>query len=469
MKNIFERSNIFKERQGFFMKIIIVGCGKVGAALAEQLDKEGHEITVIDTKASAIQNISNFLDVLGIVGNGASHSVQLSAGIEDADLLIAVTGSDELNLLCCLIAKKTGNCQTIARVRNPQYNSELEFIKKELGLSMIINPELETANDIIRLTRLPSASKIDVFAKGKVELLMFKIEEGSVLDNMQIVNIPAKLHCNILVCAVERDDKVYIPSGSFILQAGDRISFVATHKNAIDFFHKAGIPTATIKNVMIVGGGNIAVYLTRKFIEMGVRVKIIEQLFERCEELSELLPEALIINANASDNNVLIEEGLQDMDAFISLTNLDEENILLSLYAQKNSRAKIFTKITRLTYDEIISDMPLGTIIKPKLVTADRIIQHARAMQNPKGSNVETLYKIIDGKAEALEFHVKRSSKLVDIPIYKLNLKKNLLICCIYRNNKIIIPGGQDFLHEGDSVVIVTTNKGLDDLDDILE
>jgi len=451
------------------MKIIIVGCGKVGAALAEQLDKEGHEITVIDTKASAIQNVSNTLDVLGIVGNGASYSTQLEAGIEDADLLIAVTDSDELNLLCCLIAKKAGNCQTIARVRNPQYNSELDFIKKELGMSMIINPELETAKDIIRLTRLPSASKIDVFAKGKVELLKIQIPDGSVLDNMQIMNIPAKLHCNVLVCAVERADKVFIPSGSFVLQAKDKISFVATPKNALDFFNKIGISTSIVKNVMIVGGGNIAVYLTERFIEMGVKVKIIEQLFERCEQLSERFPGALIINANASDNNVLIEEGIKDMDAFISLTNLDEENILLSLYARKNSKAKVFTKITRLTYDEIVSNMDLGIIVKPKLITADRIIQHARAMQNPKGSNVETLYKIVDGKAEALEFHVSSNSKLLDIPLYKLKLKKNLLICCIYRNNKIIIPNGQVFLKEGDSVVIVTTNTGLDDLDDILD
>lgn len=451
------------------MKIIIVGCGKVGAALAEQLDKEGHEIIMIDIKASAIQDINNTLDVLGIVGNGASYSTLLEAGIEDAELLIAVTNSDELNLLCCLIAKKAGNCQTIARVRNPQYNSELEFIKQELGMSMIINPELETAKDIIRLVRLPSASKIDVFAKGKVELLKIQIPDGSVLDNMQIMNIPAKLHCNILVCAVERADKVFIPSGSFILQAKDKISFVATPKNALEFFYKIGIPTSAVKNVMIVGGGNIAVYLTEMFIEMGIKVKIIEQVFERCEQLSERFPEALIINANASDYNVLIEEGIKDMDAFISLTNLDEENILLSLYARKNSNAKVFTKITRLTYDEIISSMDLGIIIKPKLITADRIIQHARAMQNPKGSNVETLYKIVDGKAEALEFHVSSSSKLLDIPLYKLKLKKNLLICCIYRNNKIIIPNGQDFLKEGDSVVIVTTNTGLDDLDDILE
>lgn len=451
------------------MKIIILGCGKVGAAIAEQLDREGHEITLIDNKAYAINNITNTLDVLGVIGNGASHSIQISAGIETADLLIAVTGSDELNLLCCLIAKKAGNCHTIARVRNPQYNSELDFIKEEMGLSMIINPEHETAADITRLIRLPSAINIDVFAKGKVELLQIQIPEHSILDNMQIKNIPIKLRCNVLVCAVMRKEEVFIPSGNFIMQSGDSISIVATPKNALEFFHKIGIITTVIKNVMLVGGGNISIYLAKRFIEMGVKVKIIEQVLERCEHLSEMLPEALIIHSNASDNNVLLEEGIEHMDAFVSLTNLDEENILLSLYAQKNSKAKVFTKITRLTYDEIIANMPLGTIVKPKLITVDRIVQLVRAIQNPQGSNVETFYKIIDNKAEALEFRVRSNSKLLGTPLSKLNIKENLLLCCITRKHKIIIPNGQASLQVGDSVIIVTTNTGLNDLNDILE
>ncbi len=450
------------------MKIIIVGCGKVGSALAEQLDREGHEITLIDNKTSAINNINNSLDVLGIIGNGASNSILKAAGIDTADLLIAVTGSDELNLLCCLIAKKAGNCHTIARVRNPQYISEIEFIRAGMGLSMVINPELETAADIARLVRLPSAIKIDVFANDKVELLQVRIPKDSVLHNMQIKNIPSQLHCSILVCAVERGEEVFIPSGNSVLQSGDNISIVAIPRNALEFFHKIGITTTSVKNVMIVGGGNIAVYLADIFHEMGIKVKIIEQDRERCEYLSDTLPEALIIHANASDHNVLIEEGIDSTDAFISLTNLDEENILLSLYAHKNSRAKVFTKITRLTYDKIIADMPLGTIVKPKLITADRIVQHAREMQNPKGSNVETLYKIINDKAEALEFRVKGNSKLIGIPLAKLDLKKNLLLCCINRKGKIIIPYGQDSLRAGDSVIVVTTNTGFDDLDDIL-
>lgn len=450
------------------MKIIIVGCGKVGATLAEQLDREGHDIVLIDNKTSAIHNVTDTLDVLGIVGNGASYHVQMSAGIENADLLIAVTGSDELNLLCCLIAKRTGSCSTIARVRNPQYNDEIEFIKEGMGLSMIINPELETATDISRFIRMPSAIKIDTFAKGKVELLKFQIPKESVLNNLPIKHLASQVRCKLLVCAVERGDEIFIPSGNFVLESGDKVSIIATPKNASEFFHKIGIAMNPIKNVMLVGGGNIAVYLAHKFISLGVTVKIIEQLRERCEELSEMLPEAMIINANAADHNLLLEEGIENMDAFASLTNLDEENILLSLYVQKKFKAKVFTKITRLTYDDIIEEMPLGTIINPKLITADRIIQHVRAMQNPKGSNVETLYKIVGNKVEALEFRVRNISRLVGIPLATLETKENLLVSCINRKDKIIIPNGQDSLQVGDTVIIVTTNTGLNDLGDIL-
>lgn len=451
------------------MKIIIIGCGKVGSALAELLDREGHEITVIDNKASAINNITQTLDVMGLVGNGASYNMLISAGIEEADLLISVTGSDELNLLCCIIAKKAGDCHTIARVRNPEYHNEVEFIREEMGLSMIINPELETASDIARLIRLPSAIDIETFSKGKVELLHLQIPTDSILDHMKIKDIPRQFHCSILVCAILRDGQVTIPSGDSILEAGDKISIVATPKNALDFFRKVDITLPSTKSVMIIGGSNISVYLARKLIEVGIRVKIVEQVQERCEQLSEMLPEALIIHANASDQNVLLEEGIENMDAFISLTNLDEENILLSLYAHKNSKAKVFTKITRLTFDEIIEEMSLGKIIKPKLITADRIVQYIRIMQNPKGNNVETLYKIINDKAEALEFHVKSSSKLVGIPLSKLRIKDHVLLCCINRKNKIIIPDGQTMLQIGDNAIIVTTISGLNDLNDILQ
>lgn len=450
------------------MKILIIGCGKVGSTLAEQLDREGHDIVIIDNKDSVIDHITDTLDVIGYVGNGASYHMLLEAGIETADLLIAVTGSDELNLLCCLFARKAGNCHTIARVRNPQYNEEINFIREEMGLSMTINPELETAIDISRIIQLPSAIKIDTFANDRVELLKFQIPENSILDNMKIMDMNRKLKSKVLVCAVERMDEVYIPSGSFLLKAHDKISFIAAPRTASDFFHRAGITYSHIRNALIVGGGTLAVYLTSKLISSGVNVKIIEQNLERCNELSEQFPEALIINANASDNNILLEEGIEDMDAFASLTNLDEENILLSLYANKVSKAKIFTKITRQSYDDIIKDMPLGIVVNPKMITSDRIIQHVRAMSNSKGSNVETLYKIVEDKVEALEFRVRSNASFIGIPLEKLELKPNLLVSCINRRGKIIIPNGQDTIQPGDTVIIVTTNTGLNDLNDIL-
>lgn len=450
------------------MNIIIVGCGKVGATLAEHLDQEGHNVVVVDNKASVIDNVTNFLDVMGVVGSGASYSVLVDAGIEKADLLIAVTGSDELNLLCCLVAQKAGRCHTIARVRNPLYNEEIDFIKEEMGLSMTINPELEAATEMAALINLPSAIEIDTFAKGNVELLRFQIPENSVLNNMKIMNILTDLHSKVLVCIVERDDEVFIPSGSFELRSKDIISIVASHKNAIDFFQKIGIHAERSKSIMLVGGSTLTVYLAKMLEDSDIKITIIEQNKDRCEELSNLLPNAMIINANATENNVLLEEGIETVDAFAALTNYDEENILLALYANKCSKAKVFTKITRMTYDNIVDELPLGIIINPKLVTAHRILQHVRAMENSKGSNVETLYKLIGNKVEALEFYARSNAKLLGIPLEKLRIKPNILVCCINRNGKIIIPNGKDYIQEGDTVVIVTTNKGLNDLNDIL-
>lgn len=449
------------------MNIIIVGCGKVGATLAEQLSKEGHDIVVVDKKSAPVISITETLDIMGIVGSGTSYHILIEAGIEKADLLIAVTGSDELNLLCCLIARKASKCHTVARVRNPQYNDEIDFIREEMALSMTINPELETALEMERLIKIPSAVKIEPFAKGKVELLKFHIPEHSILDGMKVMDLSHRLQCKLLACVVERGEEVYIPSGSFELRSKDIISIIATPENAIDFFQRAGILINNIKNVMIIGGSTIAEYLAQRLSRSDINLKIIEQNLERCEELSELLPHASIINANATDRDVLLEEGIEDMDAFAAITNFDEENIILSLYAKKHSHAKIFTKITRLTYDDIIADMPLGIIINPQLVTADSILQHARTMENPTGCNVEVLYRIND-KVEALEFYTGKNAKLVGIPIEELSLKPNILICGINRYGEIIIPTGKDYIEEGDTVIIVTTNPGLNDLNDII-
>ncbi len=451
------------------MRIIIVGCGKVGTTITEQLSMEGHDIAVIDVNSSVIHDITNNFDVMGVVGNGASYSVQKEAGIDDTDLLIAVTDSDELNLLCCLIAKKAGNCNTIARVRNPLYNNEINFIKEELGLSMTINPEHAAATEISRILRFPSAIEIDTFAKGRVELLKFIVEDGSMLCDKSLIDISGLVQAEVLICAVERGDEVIIPNGSFVLKKNDTISIVASAKNARDFLKKIGVETHQVKNTMIVGGGTIAYYLAEQLLNMGINVKIVEKDRERCERLSELLPKAVIINGDATNQEVLIEEGIAYCESFVSLTGIDEGNIFLSLFAKGCSKAKIITKINRISFDDIINTFNLGTLIYPKYITSEYIIRYVRAMQNSIGSNVETLYRIIENKVEALEFKINEDAPVVGIPIEELNIKDNILIACINHKGEIITPNGKTQINVGDSVIVVTTQKGLQDIKDILK
>lgn len=451
------------------MKIIIAGCGKVGQTLAEQLSKEGNDITVIDTRAKVVNEMANRDDVMGIVGNGASHLTQAEAGIANADLFIAVTGSDELNLLCCLLAKKAGNCQTIARIRNPEYSREANYIKEELGLAMVINPEHAVAMEIARVLRFPSAIKIDTFAKGRIELLKFRIQEKSVLGNMTVMDISLKLHCDILVCAVERGEEVFIPRGNFILREKDIVHIIAAPKNASGFFKKIGVVTNQVKDTMIAGGGDLAYYLAENLLQMGIKVKIIDKNIERCERLLELLPKADVVCGDASDQNMLLEEGMERTASFVAVTNMDEENILLSMLVKKKSSAKVVTKINNIAFNEVIGGLDLDTIVCPKYVTAENIIRFVRAMKNSIGSNVETLYRIIENKAEALEFVIRERSEVVDKPLEELKIKKNIVVACIYRKGKVIIPRGYDSIQVGDSVIIVTTNTGLNDIDDIIQ
>ena len=450
------------------MYIIIIGCGKVGLSLAEQLSDENHDITLVDSSADKLQNLSDDLDVMKILGNGASISTLQDAGIERADILIAVTGSDELNLLCCLIAKKAGNCHTIARIRNPEYANEVQYIREELNLSMAINPELAAATEIARLLKFPSVIKIDAIAKGRVELMKFIIPNNSVLDNMQVYEVAPRLHCSILICAVERGADVIIPGGNFRLQKGDKISFVASSSQASEFFRQVGISNTTVKTAMLVGGGKITYYLAKMLEDTGIKIKIIEQDLARCHELSELLPKAMIIHGDGSDQQLLMEEGIAQTESFAALTGFDEENIMLSLYAASVSNAKLVTKINRIAFENIIQQMNLGSIIYPKMITADGIIRYVRAMQNSMGSNVETLYKIVQNKAEALEFRVGKDAPLIGIPLEKLSFKDNLLIACINRGGQIITPRGKDTIEPGDTVIVVTTHSGLKDLKDIL-
>lgn len=451
------------------MQIIIVGCGKVGRTLVEELSGEDHNIVVIDEKEDKVKSITDELDAMGIVGNGVSYQVLQEADIAHTDLLIAVTGSDEQNLLCCVVAKKAGNCKTIARVRNPIYNNEIEFLRKELGLAMVINPELTSATEIARIFQFPSAVKIDSFSKGRIELLHFRITKDCLLNNYELLNIRTALKCDVLVCIVNRGGEVLIPKGDFVFREGDFAAIVASPSNANDFFKKIGIGTGRVHNAMIVGGGTIAFYLARRLLSIGIQTKIIEQDPVRCEHLSELLPRATIICGDGTDQHLLIQEGLPQADGFAALTGLDEENILLSLYAKSISRAKVVTKVNRINFSSVLSDLTLDSITYPRLLTADHIIKYARSMNESLNSNVENLYKLEEGKAEALEFYIKEDSKVTGTALEKLQIKKNILVCCINRGGKVIIPGGQDELKVGDSVVLVLTHSRLHDIKDILE
>ena len=451
------------------MQVIIVGCGKVGRTLAEQLQKENIDLTLIDTNADRIDTMTDQIDAMGIIGNGASINVLMEAGIETADILIAVTASDELNLLCCLIAQKTGKCQTIARVRNPLYSKEINFIKERLGISMIINPELAAAREISRLLRLPSAIKIDYFAKGRVEMLKFKVLPEFGLDGMTVSSITEKYRADVLFCAIEGKNGITIPGGYSTVHDGDFVSFIASPHNAAQFFKKIGLKTNQVKSTLIVGGGTISYYLAKMLVDLKVNVRIIEKDKARCEYLSDEVPEATIINGDGTDRSLLLEEGLRRVESFVALTNMDEENVFLSLYAKTVCSGKMVAKVNRLAYDDIIESLDLGSVIYPKYITADTILQYVRATQNSIGSNVETLYHILDNHAEALEFAVREKSAVTGIPLADLRLKQDLLVGCLNRSGRINIPRGHDTIEVGDTVIIVTTHKGLHDLTDILE
>ena len=450
------------------MNIIIIGCGKVGATLAEQLCSERHNIVMVDISAKRLQSTANALDIMGVVGNGASYTVLQDAGVAQANLLIAVTGSDELNLLCCLIAKKAGSCHTIARVRNPIYSKELHFIRQQMGISMIINPELTAASEIARILRFPSAIKIDAFAKGRVELHKVKLLPSFSLDGLSVASAIRKLKCNILICGVERGKHVYIPNGTFTLQNNDMLSVMGAPKDISAFFRKIGMETHQVKNAMIIGGGGIGFYLARLLRESNIEVRIVELDDSRCQQLAELLPDVTVLNGDGIDQQFLLSEGLPNAEAFVTLTNLDEENLLLALFAQKHSSAKVVAKVNRLTFHDVIDSLDIDSIIYPKYLTADYILRYVRAMQNTIGSNVETLYHILDDRAEALEFSVRTPSEITDIPLADLKLKDNLLICYINRGGRIFLPGGTDQIQVGDTVIVVTTVPGLQDIRDIL-
>ena len=451
------------------MNILIAGCGKVGKAIAQQLNDEGHEVTVMDTNLRVIEDATAANDVIGFQGDCTSFTAQLEAGIKDMDLLIAATDMDEKNMLACLIARKTGHCQTIARVRAPQYLEEMYFLKEELGLSMSINPEQAAASDLVRLIQIPSALEVDTFAKGKVSLIRLVVPEGSVLDGLKLKDFSSKVGTAALICVVERGNEVVIPGGDFRLAAGDSVSVTLSLGDLGELLTKIGIKAKKIKNVMIGGGGRISYYLAKRLLELRISVKIIEIDPERCEELAEKLPKAMIIQGDATSKSLLLEESIEDMDAVCALMGKDESNILMSLFVDKVCDAKRMIKINRNSYEDMVAELPVGTVISTKKITAEYITRFVRSMQNSFGSNVEALYRLMDGRVEALEFNVGQDARVTWGALKDLRIRKNTLICCINRQGKIIRPGGNDRIEAGDSVVVVTTQRGLNSIDDILD
>lgn len=452
------------------MRIIVVGNGKIGKAITEQLSGEGHDVVLIENNEASITEAQNGHDIMAVYGNGASRDIQLEAGVQQADLLIAVTGGDELNLLCCLIAKKLGAKGTIARVRNPEYNDELSLIRDDLGLSMSINPEFNAAMEIFSVLRFPGVLTVEKFAKGRVELAELRLPKNSELANHTLNEINRKFKVRVLICAVRRGGDTFIPNGDFVLLPDDRISFVSIPAETERFLRAAGIPVRPPKNVIIVGAGRITYYLSRMLRTIGVHPTVIENDVEKCRRFSEVYPDCLTICGDGADRDLLGEEGIYRSDAFVAVTGTDEVNILLSMYATSQKVPKVVTKISRISMIELVGEEYLGSIISPKEITANQVLSYVRAMENSGASNVETLYRIVDGTVEALEFIVREDDKrLLDIPLKDLTLKNNLLISCIIRGGRVIIPGGNDCIKLNDRVIVVTTTLRLNDLHNIID
>lgn len=450
------------------MKIVIVGDGKVGSTIANQLSLEGHDVIVIDNNAAVLTNSGNTMDIFCIEGNGATASVLKEAGIQQTDVLIAATSADEVNMLCCLLGKKLGAKNTIARVRNPEYFQQMNLIKEELGLSMAVNPELAAATEISRLLRFPSAIKIEPFARGKVEMVELKIPEHSPLDGMPLWAIYKEFQVKILICAVQRDEQVIIPGGEFVLKAGDKINITASHLEIANFFRAIGVFRTGVKSVMIVGGGRIAYYLAKELSSIHVKVKIIEKDLKRCEYLCEVLPESVIIHGDGTEKELLHEEGLEKTDAFVTLTGMDEENIIVALYAKEKKVSKVIAKVNKISFYEIMDSLNIDSFISPKTIAAQNIVRYVRAMKNSmRDNNVVTLHTMINDQVEAVEFKVREDSAIVGIPLKNFKRRDGLIVAAIIRGSQIIIPNGSDKIEKGDNVVVVTTKKHLSDLNEI--
>lgn len=449
------------------MYIIIVGLGKLGSTLTKQLSTEGHDIVVVDPDNSVVSSTVDAYDVMGICGNGATYEVLKEAGAAKAKLIIAATGSDELNILCCLFAKHMGTENTIARVRNPDYAGQSQFLKNDLGISMTVNPEYETANEISRIIRFPSAANLDSFAGGRVEIARVRIHSDNPLCDMPIHEIRKKTKAKVIICAVQRNDSVFIPSGDFVLHCDDVISITGTRAELSSFMKQTGVYKQKIKNVMIVGGGRIAYYLAKLLSDTGRNIKLIELKDERCRHMSDMLDDVTVIHGDGTDQDILEEQCIDGQDALIALTGIDEENIIVSMYAESKGVNKVITKVNRHSYS-ILNDIGLETVVSPQIVAGNLVTRYVRALHNSAGnSQIQTLYKLVGGKVEAAEFIVPEDAGYLNIPFKELELMPNLLIGCIIRNGKIIFPGGDDVMKANDSVIVVTAGRIIEDLHDI--
>lgn len=452
------------------MKILIAGCGKVGLTLAQHLSAENHDVTIVDTGGAALKRASDSLDVMCIKGSATSLSVLRQAQADRSDVVIAATSSDELNMLCCHCAKRLGARYTVARVRNAEYFSDMDSLKTELGINLVINPEHAAAVEISRLIRLPSAANIDTFRRGEVELVGFLTQEGDFLNGQSLAALSPTLRpLSILFCAVERGEEFFIPGGNFVIRQGDKVYVMGEPAGISKFFRLLGRGTQKIRSVFIVGGGRIAYYLIRQLKQFGLKTTLIERSPERCRQLAELFPQALVIEGDGTDPELLSAEHVSGSDAFVALTDRDEENIIISLYALQSGVSKVVAKSNREDYFGIARSAGLASLVSPKLTTANLILRTVRGMQNKKGSVMTALHRIADGHAEAAEFLVNRTTRHLGTPLKDLKLKKGVLAAMIYRKGRIIIPEGSTAIEEGDSIIIVSSNAGIMDVNDIYD
>ena len=452
------------------MRIIVVGCGKIGTTVIANLVAEGHDVVAVDRSVESLSAVTEVYDVMGLVGNGADYDTLLEAGIEDCELFVAVTGSDEMNMLSCFVAKKMGAAHTIARIRNPGHSDQsISFMSSQLDLSMSLNPDLLAAQEASMVLRLPSASKVETFSRRNFEMIELVLKEDSSIAGLSLIELRKKYSTNYLIGAVQRGEDVFIPDGSFVLREGDRIGITASHTEVQRLLKMLGLTQKSAKNIMIVGGSRTAYYLAKQLISDGSSVKIVERERDVCESLCELLPEADIIFGDGAQNEVLLEEGLRSMDAFVTLTGMDEENILLSYFASNEGVPKVMSKVNRDEFIYMANKLGIDSIISPRRAVADVVVRYARALQNTIGSGVETLYKLMDGKAEALEFTASNDCKLLNIPIKDLHIKKNTLLAGIIRRRTPKIPSGIDMICPGDKVIVLTAGSRINDLEDIIE